>query len=215
MSNKLNTVLKPIWLLEDKLGRDFNAKSIKEFIQRLQEKYPFLEWYMCDNLLETEDLVKSDPAAVLKHDSFSPVEYNGQVDALVNSKTIPIVIFSGENTVAEINKQHLKTNDVDFYSHLDSFLGHYQGTGEINLKILGWGVDYRLHEGRTILRKIKELCRTIDFFSEGVSVHNQKRLINELHKFFRLIDREKNLSIEEIQKFKNKENMIDRLSKYL
>jgi hypothetical protein len=121
--------------------------------------------------------------AVLLHNTFADADADGTyldngrdarnfIEDLAEENEIPFVLFSGgisETTFDDDENPSVITgiNKTLFYSHLFPFLQHYKETREIELKILAYGGEYKIHDAiklvETILAALKKKDSTLPF----------------------------------------------------
>ena len=116
-------------------------------------------------------------AVILLHNTFADADENGIyldnsrrirdfiIEDLAEENNIPFVLFSGgisETTFDDDDNPTVITgiNKTLFYSNLFLFLQHYEDTQQIELKILAYGNEYKIHDAiklvETILMSLKK-----------------------------------------------------------
>jgi hypothetical protein len=121
---------------------------------------------------------------ILIHNTFADADEQGAyldnsrrirdfiIEDLAEENDIPFVLFSGgisETTFDDDDNPTVITgiNKTLFYNNLFSFLQHYQEKQQIELKILAYGSEYKIHDAiklvETILATLKKKDSTLPF----------------------------------------------------
>lgn len=110
-----------------------------------------------------------DTACVLMHNSLDDYINNryyesshkaeDRIEAFVQDHDIPYALFSdGHSDAAELREETpniiYQINKKVFYSHLRYFLDNFRKTGEVDMRILAFGNDFRKKEIKELAQKI-------------------------------------------------------------
>jgi hypothetical protein len=149
--------------------------------------------------------------AILLHNTFADADANGVyldngreardfIEEIAEENDTPFVLFSGgisETTFDDDDNPTVVTgiNKTLFYSHLFAFLQHYQETQQIELKILAYGSEYKIHDAiklvETILAALKKRDNkalfdmkfiNVDTFAKFYSLSKSKKSLAEFLK---------------------------------
>lgn len=99
----------------------------------------------------------NDVSCVMIHDSLEDYvdgkfksnshKAKDRIEEIIQSKNIPYVLFSDGHSMTadwreDIPNVVFSIKKSEFYRHLKSFLDHYRGTKEVDLRLIAYGKDY-------------------------------------------------------------------------
>jgi hypothetical protein len=140
-------------------------------------KVKLVDYRQLEKTLENASLI-------LIHNTFADADEHGAfldnsrrirdfiIEDLAEENDIPFVLFSGgisETTFDDEDNPNVITgiNKTLFYSNLFPFLQHYKDTQQVELKLLAYGSEYKIHDAiklvETILAALKKKDSTLPF----------------------------------------------------
>ena len=119
---------------------------------------------------------------ILLHNTFADADENGAyleahlvvrdfiIDDIAEEESIPFVLFSGSMSETTFDNEDEPTvirgmNKNVFYENLFPFLQHYKETKQVELKILAYGNEYKIHDAIKLVESIIESLQKKDNFA--------------------------------------------------
>ena len=165
-----------VFLIDDNQSEQQQERYHAEFLfddsfkQELELIYK-IETYKLESI--GEKLKIAD--AILMHHTFADFDWAENeylkgstkardfIESIAEKYKIPFVLFSNNSRFEELvfdnNEQPTKIRTIRkdvFYSHLFEFLGYYKEHKAIELKILGYGKDYKIQDAINYIEKLIE-----------------------------------------------------------
>lgn len=139
-----------IFLIDDNKYGQMSANYKIDFTKALQPFQSHIKWLQTV-LAKDVDIIISEAACILIHDSLDPKENKERLVAMAKKVNIPYCIFSNGFTatifegesVLEIKKDRL-------YNNLLEFIYHFIPESKVDLKLLSLGKDYEVEKAYII-----------------------------------------------------------------